>query len=175
MWFERYMLLTTALYRDYLCRPGALRSERLGVDALRRHDGRVLRPFLLFVRFLPMISAFEVKEALFEDREARRRPVAPVPAARRSGGRGSWLKRARPCPFALLAEFASPSALLKAAERAARGLPRHRCLHAVPDRRPCRGDRLPGKPGTALDPRRRPHRSASAATPCRSIQTSITR
>jgi molybdopterin-containing oxidoreductase family membrane subunit len=72
MWFERYMLLTTSLYRDYLVSSWrdyapsfwewAIFAGMLGV---------FLTPFLLFVRFLPVISAFEVKTAIFEARERR--------------------------------------------------------------------------------------------------------
>lgn len=68
MWFERYMLLVTGLYRDYLVSSWgeyhasfwewALYAGMLGV---------FLVPFLLFVRFLPVISAFEVKEVLSEE------------------------------------------------------------------------------------------------------------
>jgi molybdopterin-containing oxidoreductase family membrane subunit len=70
MWFERYMLLVTTLYRDYLVsswdyyQPSfwdwSLFAGMLGV---------FLTPFLLFVRFLPVISAFEIKEARFEEKE----------------------------------------------------------------------------------------------------------
>jgi molybdopterin-containing oxidoreductase family membrane subunit len=69
MWCERFMLLVTTLYRDYLVSSWqdyvpsfwewALFAGMLGV---------FLVPFLLFVRFLPVISASEVKEALFEER-----------------------------------------------------------------------------------------------------------
>jgi molybdopterin-containing oxidoreductase family membrane subunit len=69
MWFERYMLLVTTLYRDYLVsswreyHPSfwdwSLFAGMLGV---------FLTLFLLFVRFLPIISSFEVKEALFEEK-----------------------------------------------------------------------------------------------------------
>jgi molybdopterin-containing oxidoreductase family membrane subunit len=72
MWFERYMLLTSSLYRDYLVSSWrdyapsfwewAIFAGMLGV---------FLTPFLLFVRFLPVISAFEVKNELFEARERR--------------------------------------------------------------------------------------------------------
>ena len=72
MWFERYMLLTSSLYRDYLVSSWrdyapsfwewAVFAGMLGV---------FLTPFLLFVRFLPVISAFEVKTAIFEAREKR--------------------------------------------------------------------------------------------------------
>jgi molybdopterin-containing oxidoreductase family membrane subunit len=63
MWFERYMLLVTTLYRDYLVSSwgayhvtfweGALFAGMIGV---------FLVPFLLFVRFLPVISMFEIKK-----------------------------------------------------------------------------------------------------------------
>jgi molybdopterin-containing oxidoreductase family membrane subunit len=72
MWLERYMLLVTTLYRDYLVSSWhdyvasfwewSLFAGMLGV---------FLAPFLLFVRFLPVISAFEIKEALSADRRAR--------------------------------------------------------------------------------------------------------
>ncbi|MGE0717104.1 MAG: NrfD/PsrC family molybdoenzyme membrane anchor subunit [Alphaproteobacteria bacterium] len=68
MWFERFMLLATALHRDWLVSSWgdylpsfwewALFIGMLGV---------FLVPFLLFVRFLPVISAFEVKEAMAEE------------------------------------------------------------------------------------------------------------
>jgi Ni/Fe-hydrogenase subunit HybB-like protein len=70
MWFERYMLLVTTLYRDYLVSSWhsyfpsmwdwLLYAGMLGV---------FLTLFLLFVRFLPVISAFEIKEAMFEEKE----------------------------------------------------------------------------------------------------------
>lgn len=70
MWFERYMLLVTTLYRDWLVsswhtyHPSfwdwSLFAGMLGV---------FLTLFLLFVRFLPVISAFEIKEATFEEKE----------------------------------------------------------------------------------------------------------
>lgn len=65
MWFERYMLLVTALYRDYL--PSSYGSYQASVWEWALFAGTFgvfLVPFLLFVRFLPMISAFEVKEAI---------------------------------------------------------------------------------------------------------------
>jgi molybdopterin-containing oxidoreductase family membrane subunit len=70
MWLERYMLLVTTLYRDWLVsswhrfHPSfwdwSLYAGMLGV---------FLTLFLLFVRFLPVISAFEIKEAMFEEKE----------------------------------------------------------------------------------------------------------
>lgn len=67
MWFERYMLLTTSLYRDYLVSSWGEYHPSIWEWALYAGMlGVFFTPFLLFVRFLPVISAFEVKEALHE-------------------------------------------------------------------------------------------------------------
>ena len=67
MWFERYMLLTTSLYRDYLVSSwGQYHPSFWEWSLFAGMLGVFLTPFLLFVRFLPVISAFEVKEALEE-------------------------------------------------------------------------------------------------------------
>ncbi|MEN2976502.1 polysulfide reductase NrfD (plasmid) [Tistrella bauzanensis] len=69
MWFERYMLLVTALYRDYLVSSwGAYHASLWEWGLFAGMLGVFLVPFLLFVRVLPVISSFEVKEALFEER-----------------------------------------------------------------------------------------------------------
>ncbi len=67
MWLERYMLLVTSLYRDWL-------ESSVGIFVPTFWDwgvffglvGLFLTSFLLFVRLLPVIAAFEVKEALEE-------------------------------------------------------------------------------------------------------------
>jgi Ni/Fe-hydrogenase subunit HybB-like protein len=67
MWFERYMLLTTSLYRDYLVSSwGEYHPSIWEWGLYAGMLGVFFTPFLLFVRFLPVISAFEVKEALRE-------------------------------------------------------------------------------------------------------------
>jgi molybdopterin-containing oxidoreductase family membrane subunit len=67
MWYERYMLLMTALYRDYLVSSwGEYHASLWEWLLFAGMIGVFLAPFLLFVRFLPVISAFEVKEALRE-------------------------------------------------------------------------------------------------------------
>lgn len=72
MWFERYMLLVSTLYRDYL-----VSSWRDYIPTFWDWSlfagmiGVFLVPFLLFVRFMPVISAFEVKEEVSEEREKR--------------------------------------------------------------------------------------------------------
>jgi molybdopterin-containing oxidoreductase family membrane subunit len=72
MWYERYMLLVTTLYKDYLVSSwgdyhASIWEWSLFVGML----GVFFAPFLLFVRFLPVISAFEVKEALRETGDLR--------------------------------------------------------------------------------------------------------
>ncbi|HZP98255.1 MAG TPA: NrfD/PsrC family molybdoenzyme membrane anchor subunit [Reyranella sp.] len=71
MWCERYMLLTTTLYRDYLV--SSWREFHPSFWEWSLYAGMLgvfLTLFLLFVRFLPTISSFEIKEAMFEEREA---------------------------------------------------------------------------------------------------------
>ncbi len=71
MWFERYMLLVTSLYRDYLVSSwGEYHASFWEWSLFAGMLGVFMVPFLLFVRFLPVISASEIKEALFEDKGA---------------------------------------------------------------------------------------------------------
>jgi molybdopterin-containing oxidoreductase family membrane subunit len=72
MWLERYMLLVTTLYRDYLVSSWGHYHPSLWEWMLFAGMlGVFLAPFLLFVRFLPVISAFEVKAAIFQDKAPR--------------------------------------------------------------------------------------------------------
>jgi molybdopterin-containing oxidoreductase family membrane subunit len=72
MWLERYMLLTTSLYRDYLVSSWGIYHASAWEWALFAGMlGVFFVPFLLFVRFLPVISAFEIKENLDRNREKR--------------------------------------------------------------------------------------------------------
>jgi Ni/Fe-hydrogenase subunit HybB-like protein len=69
MWFERYMLLVTSLYRDWLVSSwGEYHPSFWEWTLFAGMLGVFFVPFLLFVRFLPVISSFEVKEALFEEK-----------------------------------------------------------------------------------------------------------
>lgn len=68
MWFERYMLLVTALYRDYLVSSwGRYQASMWEWLLFAGMLGVFLVPFLLFVRFLPVISAFEIREVRYEE------------------------------------------------------------------------------------------------------------
>lgn len=67
MWFERYMLVITGLYRDYLVSSwGEYHVSFWEWSLFAGMIGVFLVPFLLFVRFLPMVSIFEVNELLGE-------------------------------------------------------------------------------------------------------------
>lgn len=68
MWFERYMLVLTTLYKPYADAMDARYVPTVwdwGVFA--GTVGIFLFGFLLFVRFLPIVSTFEVREAIAEE------------------------------------------------------------------------------------------------------------
>jgi len=65
MWLERYMLLVTGLYRDWLeSSVGYFSATFWDWSLFAGTIGLFMMLFLLFVRFLPVISAFETKEAM---------------------------------------------------------------------------------------------------------------
>lgn len=69
MWLERYMLLTSSLYRDWLeSSEGLFHPTLWDWGVYIGTLGVFSTGFLLFIRFLPVISAFEVKEAQGESR-----------------------------------------------------------------------------------------------------------
>ncbi len=71
MWMERYMLLVSSLYRDWLeSSVGYFRASFWDWSLFAGTIGLFLTLFLLFVRFLPVISAFEVREAVVEGPDA---------------------------------------------------------------------------------------------------------
>ena len=68
MWLERFMLVTTALYRDFL--PSSYQAYVPSFWEWSLFLGTIgvfFFLFFLFVRLLPMISMFEVKEVLHEE------------------------------------------------------------------------------------------------------------
>ncbi len=65
MWLERYMIVVTSLHRDYLPSSWANFVATFWDNALLIGSvGLFVTCFMLFVRFLPMISIFEVRELL---------------------------------------------------------------------------------------------------------------
>jgi molybdopterin-containing oxidoreductase family membrane subunit len=70
MWMERYMILTTSLYKDFL--PSSFGIYHASFWDWSTYIGMLgvfLTPFLLFVRYIPSISIFEDKEVLAREKE----------------------------------------------------------------------------------------------------------
>jgi Ni/Fe-hydrogenase subunit HybB-like protein len=70
MWFERFVIIVTSLHRDFL--PGSwnyFRPTAVDMLTLAGSFGLFLTLFLLFVRFLPMVSMAEVKGMMAANRE----------------------------------------------------------------------------------------------------------
>ncbi len=70
MWFERFVIIVTSLHRDFL--PGSwgyFKPTWVDMLTLTGSFGLFLTLFLLFVRFLPMISMAEVKGMMEANRE----------------------------------------------------------------------------------------------------------
>ena len=64
MWLERYMLLMSSLSRDWLeSSAGLFHATFWDWGLFAGSIGLFLTLFLLFIRFLPIMSAFEIKEA----------------------------------------------------------------------------------------------------------------
>ena len=73
MWFERFVIIVTSLQRDFL--PSSWSGyvpTLVELGALIGSFGLFFTAFLLFCRFLPMISMFEVKGVLEPSHERRR-------------------------------------------------------------------------------------------------------
>lgn len=68
MWLERFMLVVTSLYRDWLVSSyGHYTSSFWDWSLFAGMGGVFLVPFLLFVRFLPVISVSETKQERHEE------------------------------------------------------------------------------------------------------------
>ena len=62
MWFERFVIITTSLHRDFLPSSWAMYSPTyIEVLTFIGTFGLFFTMFLLFVRFLPAIAVAEVK------------------------------------------------------------------------------------------------------------------
>lgn len=72
MWFERYMLVVTTLYRDFMPSAwGYYIATFWDWSLLAGTIGFFFFCFFLFIRFLPMISMFEIKEVLQREHVGR--------------------------------------------------------------------------------------------------------
>ncbi len=113
MWFERFVIVVTSLHRDYLPSSwGMFYPTWVDMGLLAGGFGLFATPFLLFIRFVPMVALSEVKAALPEanphhtaspEAEPAPAPVPPVPADPTAG----------PC-FGAMARFRGPEELTAA-------------------------------------------------------------
>jgi Ni/Fe-hydrogenase subunit HybB-like protein len=72
MWLERFMLIVTSLYRDFLPSSwGMFYPTRWDYVFLAGSIGLFGLLFLLFLRYLPMVSMFELRKSLHANRSAQ--------------------------------------------------------------------------------------------------------
>jgi molybdopterin-containing oxidoreductase family membrane subunit len=65
MWFERFVIIVSSLYRDFLPSSWAdYRPTLIEIGTLVGSFGLFFTLFLLFCRFLPMIAMADVKSVL---------------------------------------------------------------------------------------------------------------
>jgi Alternative complex III, ActD subunit/Polysulphide reductase, NrfD len=118
MWFERFVIVTTTLHRDYLPSSWMMFYPTLW-DYLQLLGGFGLFTtlFLIFIRFLPMVAISEVKASLPEaDPHHREDHPQGKPAVDASQADPVVHPVAGPV-YGLLARFAGPGELLEAARK----------------------------------------------------------
>lgn len=72
MWLERYMILVTTLYRDFLVSSWSHYTPTFwDWSTYFGTIGLFLVPFLLAIRFIPVISIFETEKTLVDEQEVR--------------------------------------------------------------------------------------------------------
>lgn len=72
MWLERYMILVTTLYRDFLVSSWSHYTPTFwDWSTYVGTIGLFLVPFLLAIRFIPVLSIFETEKTLLDEQEAR--------------------------------------------------------------------------------------------------------
>jgi Ni/Fe-hydrogenase subunit HybB-like protein len=119
MWFERFVIVVTSLHRDYL--PSSWQMfYPTWVDVLQLLGGFGLfaTPFLLFIRFVPMVALSEVKACLPQADPHHRRPHhdGPPGTPERPGRRGFEEEGDSPT-YGVVASFRGPADLVEAAGR----------------------------------------------------------
>src|SRR6187399_2460486 len=140
MWFERFVIIVTSLHRDFLPSSwGYFRPTIWDISCLVGSFGLFFTMFCLFVRFLPMIAAAEVKGVLPQanphahsgsdhheivDRAIEPQPEVAAPAPGNAAARAWWnvempmiARLPKGQYFGTLAEFATPTELYQACER----------------------------------------------------------
>ena len=72
MWLERFIIIVTSLHRDYLPSSwGMFYPTKWDIGLYVGSIGLFLSLLFLFIRFLPVISIFETRELLSEEKEGR--------------------------------------------------------------------------------------------------------
>ena len=109
MWLERFVIVVTSLHRDFLPSSWGMFYPTLwDWMTFIGTIGLFLTLFFLFIRFLPMISIFEMRTM--------------VPEAKMQGRGGALMATCHAMPetpaiYGLMAEFDDPTALVAAAQR----------------------------------------------------------
>jgi molybdopterin-containing oxidoreductase family membrane subunit len=76
MWLERYIIIITALHRDFMPSAWGMFSGTLfDYFVFLGTIGLFLWLLMLFIRFMPMISIFEIRELVHELKEKQEQPV----------------------------------------------------------------------------------------------------
>jgi hypothetical protein len=119
MWIERFVIVVTSLHRDYL--PSSWRMfYPTWVDVMQLIGGFGLfaTPFLLFIRFVPMVALSEVKACLPEADPHHRPQPRDVPGAEPDQTEHRSMAGNRGGPvYGVVARFRGPADLLEAAGR----------------------------------------------------------
>jgi len=70
MWLERFIIIVTSLHRDFLPSSwGMFYPSKWDIGLYLGSIGLFLSLLFLFIRFLPVISIFETRELLSEEKE----------------------------------------------------------------------------------------------------------
>jgi Ni/Fe-hydrogenase subunit HybB-like protein len=121
MWLERFDIIVGSLYRDFMPSAwGRFVPTFWDWSTFVGTIGFFVTLFLLFVRFLPMISGFELRELLHVRGQFAVSHVHPVPSRWpvHEGATSSRIQAADDELHSLTAEFDTPEALIDAARRA---------------------------------------------------------
>jgi len=121
MWLERFVIVVVSLNRDYL--PSSwwmFYPTWVDISLFLGGFGLFTTPFLLFIRFVPMVALSEVKAILPQADPHHRAPRGPEPESEGEPGLAGSppLRGENGGPvFGALARFRGPAELLAAAER----------------------------------------------------------
>jgi hypothetical protein len=118
MWFERFVIVVTSLHRDYLPSSwGMFYPTWVDVAQLIGGFGLFTTPFLLFIRFVPMVALSEVKACLPAADPHHPSPPESKPESRRDSGQTASVEGGiDELTFGAIASFDGPAKLVEAVE-----------------------------------------------------------